>query len=91
MGSRKANFYNALARRYGYEAEAERIQDLYLTGHPRDAAAAVPDALVDEIALVGERERVADRLAAWRDCGVTTLLVQTHDAATLRTMAELAL
>jgi F420-dependent oxidoreductase-like protein len=91
MGSRKANFYNTLARRYGYEADAERIQELYLTGHPRDAAAAVPDALVDEIALVGERERIADRLDAWRECGVTTLLVQTHDAATLRTMAELVL
>jgi F420-dependent oxidoreductase-like protein len=91
MGSRKANFYNTLARRYGYEAEAERIQELYLTGHPRDAAAAVPDALVDEVALVGERERIADRLDAWRECGVTTLLVQTHDAATLRTMAELVL
>ncbi|HMJ01034.1 MAG TPA: LLM class F420-dependent oxidoreductase [Gaiellaceae bacterium] len=91
MGSRKANFYNTLARRYGYEAEAERIQELYLAGHPRDAAAAVPDALVDEIALVGERERIADRLDAWRECGVTTLLVQTRDANALRTMAELVL
>jgi F420-dependent oxidoreductase-like protein len=91
MGSRKANFYNTLARRYGYEAEAERIQELYLAGHPRDAAAAVPDALVDEIALVGERERIADRLDAWRESGVTTLLVQTRDATALRTMAELVL
>jgi F420-dependent oxidoreductase-like protein len=91
MGSRDANFYNTLARRYGYEAEAERVQELYLTGHPRDAAAAVPDALVDEVALVGERDRIEDRLDAWRECGVTTLLVQTRDAATLRTMAELVL
>jgi F420-dependent oxidoreductase-like protein len=91
MGSRKANFYNTLARRYGYEAEAERIQELYLSGHPRDAAAAVPDALVDEIALVGERERIADRLDAWRESGVTTLLVQTRDATALQTMAELVL
>jgi len=91
MGSRKANFYNTLARRYGYEEEAERIQELYLAGHPRDAAAAVPDALVDEIALIGERERIADRLDAWRECGVTTLLVQTRDAAALQTMAELVL
>ena len=53
MGARKANFYNTSRARYGYEAEAERIQELYLAGHPRDAAAAVPDALVDEIALVG--------------------------------------
>jgi F420-dependent oxidoreductase-like protein len=91
MGSREANFYNALARRYGYEKEAERIQELYLAGHPRDAAAAVPDALVDEIALVGERERIADRLDAWRESGVTTLLVQTRDATALQTMAELVL
>jgi F420-dependent oxidoreductase-like protein len=91
MGSREANFYNALARRYGYEKEAEWIQELYLAGHPRDAAAAVPDALVDEVSLVGDRERIADRLDAWRECGVTTLLVQTRDATTLQTMAELVL
>jgi F420-dependent oxidoreductase-like protein len=91
MGSREANFYNALARRYGYEKEAERIQELYLAGPPRDAAAAVPDALVDEVSLVGDRERIADRLDAWRECGVTTLLVQTRDATALQTMAELVL
>ena len=50
-----------------------------------------PDALVDEVALVGARERIADRLDAWRECGVTTLLVQTRDAAALQTMAELVL
>jgi F420-dependent oxidoreductase-like protein len=91
MGARGANFYNALVRRYGYEAEAERIQALYLDGKQRDAIAAVPDALVDEVALVGPRERIADRLAAWREAGVTTLLIQTRDRATLRTMAELLL
>jgi alkanesulfonate monooxygenase SsuD/methylene tetrahydromethanopterin reductase-like flavin-dependent oxidoreductase (luciferase family) len=78
-------------RRYGYEAEAERIQELYLEGKQREAIAAVPDALVDEVALVGPRERIADRLDAWRESGVTTLLVQTHDPATLRAMAELVL
>jgi len=91
MGARGQNFYNALVRRYGYEAEAERIQELYLEGRQRDAAAAVPDALVDEVALVGPRERIADRLGAWRESGVTTLLVQTRDPGTLRTMAELVL
>jgi len=90
MGARGANFYNVLVRRYGYEAEAERIQELYLDGKQRDAIAAVPDALIDEVALVGPAERIRDRLDAWRDAGVTTLLVGTADTRTLRAMAELA-
>jgi energy-coupling factor transporter ATP-binding protein EcfA2 len=89
MGARGRNFYNALACRYGYEGEAARIQELYHGGKQREAIAAVPDALVDEVALVGPRERIAERLDAWRSC-VTTLLVQTHDMETLRVMAELA-
>ena len=91
MGARGQNFYTALAARYGFEAEALRIQDLYLDGKKTEAIAAVPDALVDEVALVGPRERIADRLDAWRESGVTTLLVQTHDPAALRVMAELVL
>lgn len=91
MGARGANFYNALVRRYGYEGEAERIQELYLEGKQREAIAAVPDALVDEVALVGPRERIRDRLDAWRESGVTRLLVATHDVGTLRAMAELTL
>jgi F420-dependent oxidoreductase-like protein len=84
-------YYKALVSRYGYEAEAVRIQELYLGGKKLEAIAAVPDALVDEVALVGPRERIADRLDAWRESGVTTLLVQAQDRATLRTMAELLL
>jgi F420-dependent oxidoreductase-like protein len=91
MGARGANFYNTLVRRYGYEAEAERIQQLYLEGKQREAIAAVPDELVDEVALVGPRERIAERLDAWRESGATTLLVGTHDPVALRTMAELVL
>jgi F420-dependent oxidoreductase-like protein len=91
MGARGKNFYNTLVSRYGYEAEAKKIQDLYLDGKKMEAIAAVPDALVDDVALVGPRERIADRLAAWHECGVTTLIVQSHDPATLRTMAELVL
>ena len=91
MGARGANFYNALVRRYGYEVDADRIQELYLEGKQREAIAAVPDALVDEVALVGPRERIADRLDAWRESGATTLLVATHDPVALRTMAELVL
>jgi F420-dependent oxidoreductase-like protein len=91
MGARGSNFYNDLVRSYGFEAEAETIQTLFLDGRQRDAAAAVPDALVDELALVGPRERIADRLAVWRESGATTLLVSTRDSETVRALAELAL
>jgi F420-dependent oxidoreductase-like protein len=89
MGARGRNFYNDLAGRYGYEAEAAEIQDLYLDGKRAEATAAVPDDLVDEVALVGPRERIADRLAAWRECGVTTLICQTRQRAVLELMPEL--
>jgi F420-dependent oxidoreductase-like protein len=90
MGARGDNFYNALVCRYGYDREAAEVQELFLGGRQRDAAAAVPDALVDEVALVGPPGRIAERLDAWRECGVTTLLCQTRDVETLRLMAELA-
>jgi F420-dependent oxidoreductase-like protein len=91
MGARGANFYNALVRRYGYESDAERIQELYLDGKQREAIAAVPDALVDALALVGPKERIRDRLGAWRESGATTILVSTRDSASLRALAEVAL
>jgi F420-dependent oxidoreductase-like protein len=91
MGAKGQNYYNALVARYGYEAEAHEIQELYLGGKKMEAIAAVPDALVDEVALVGDRDRIADRLDAWKESGITSLLVQAHDPATLRAMAELVL
>jgi len=90
MGARSKNFYNDLFARYGYEPEARAIQDLFLDGKQAEAAAKVPDAFVDEVALVGPVERVRDRLAAWRESGATTLLVSTRDVATLRGVAEAA-
>ena len=75
MGAKGKNFYNSLMRRYGWEAEAERIQELYLGGQQREAIAAVPDELVDAVALVGPKERIRDRLEAWRETPVTTLIV----------------
>jgi F420-dependent oxidoreductase-like protein len=89
MGARGKNFYNELAREYGFEEAAQRIQDLFLDGKQRDAAAAVPDELVDELALVGPRERIGERIDAWKESGATTMLVSTRDAATLRAVAEL--
>jgi F420-dependent oxidoreductase-like protein len=91
MGARGQNFYNRLACRYGYEAEAAAIQDLYLDGKKGEAAAVVPDALVDEVALVGDRARIAERLDAWRDCGTTSLLLQARQPEALRALAELVL
>ena len=88
MGARGKNFYNDLASAYGFEAEARTIQEIFLKGRQRDAAAAVPDALIDELALVGPVDRVRDRLAAWRESGATTLLISTHDEATMRAVAE---
>jgi F420-dependent oxidoreductase-like protein len=91
MGARGTNFYNDLMCRYGYEAEAARIQELYLGGSKRDAAAAVPDAFVDEVALVGPKERLAERIDAWRESGATSLLVSTQQPEALRALAEIAL
>ena len=90
MGARGRNFYNDLFARYGYEAEAREIQDLFLGGQQREAAAKVPDAFVDEVALVGTVERIRDRLRAWLESGATTLLVSTRDEATLRGVADAA-
>ncbi|MBI2490639.1 MAG: LLM class F420-dependent oxidoreductase [Candidatus Rokubacteria bacterium] len=90
MGARRRNFYNELVGRYGYEAAARTIQDLYLAGRKAEAEAAVPDALVDDVALCGPRERIRERLAAWREAGATTLCVR-GDAEALRVMAELVL
>jgi len=90
MGARGRNFYNDIARRYGYEDAAKRIQDLYLDGRKDEAAGAVPDALVDEVALCGPRERIRQQVAEWTGAGVSTIMV-AGDATAVRTMAELAL
>ena len=90
MGSRGTNFYNRLFAHYGYEREAAEIQELGLAGRQRDAAALVPDSFVDEAALVGPKERIAERLAAFRESGATTLLISTRDPAALRAVAEAA-
>lgn len=91
MGARGRNFYNDLTVRYGYEEAAPRIQNLYLAGKKRDAGAAVPDALIDEVSLIGTAQQIRDRLDAWREAGVNTLIVSTADVTSLRTMAELVL
>ncbi|WP_159603714.1 LLM class F420-dependent oxidoreductase [Agromyces humi] len=75
MGARGKNFYNDLISSYGFEAEAARIQDLYLDGRRDEAIAAVPDELVRAVSLIGPASYVAERVAAFRAAGVTTLSV----------------
>ena len=90
FGSKEANFYNALVTRYGYAAEAARIQEHFLAGERAEATAAVSDAMVDELTLAGPVARVAERMQAYRDAGVTTLLAQTTDVDTIRAVAAAA-
>ncbi|HUG75724.1 MAG TPA: LLM class F420-dependent oxidoreductase [Acidimicrobiia bacterium] len=91
MGAKGKNFYFDLACRYGYEEAATEIQEHYLGARRSEAIAAVPDALVDAVALIGSREQIADGLAVWRESGVTTLAVMAQDVDTVRVMAELVL
>jgi F420-dependent oxidoreductase-like protein len=91
MGAKGKNFYNALMCRYGWEDDAARIQELYLGGRQRDAIAAVPDELVDAVALVGPKERIRERLEAWRETPVTSLLVGSPQPEALDVLAELVL
>jgi F420-dependent oxidoreductase-like protein len=88
MGARGKNFYNDLACRYGFEEAARTVQDLYLAGKKAEATAAVPNELADEVSLVGPAARIRDRLAAWRESGVTTLIAGTRQPEALRTLAE---
>lgn len=90
MGAKGKNFYNDLISRYGYEEEAAAIQDLYLDGKKSEAAMAVPDELVDEVALCGPAERLADLLAMWKDSPVGTLIVAPNDIQSAQVMASLA-
>jgi F420-dependent oxidoreductase-like protein len=96
MGSRRQNFYNLLVRRYGFEEAAEEVQNLYLEGKKAEAAEAIPTELIDHISLCGPRAVVRDRLDAYRDAGVGTLMVMPMAMTTderlvqLRELAELA-
>ncbi len=90
MGARGANFHNDVPRRMGYEAEAQKIQDLYLDGKKDEATAAVPTKLVEQLALIGPADKIRHDLEAWRDSIATTLLIG-GDPAMVRTAAELVL
>jgi F420-dependent oxidoreductase-like protein len=89
MGARSRNFHMELMSRMGFEAEAKKIQDLFFEGRRDEAIPLVPTQFADEISLVGPKERIRDRLEAWNDSPVTTIIVN-GDFDTLRTIAELA-
>ncbi len=90
MGARGANFHANVAIRMGYEQQVARIQELYLEGKKQEAAAEVPGKLIEQLALLGPRDKIRHDLEAWRDSIVTTLLI-AGDPATLRTAADLVL
>jgi F420-dependent oxidoreductase-like protein len=92
MGPKQKNFYTRYASRMGYEAEAEKIQDLYLGGQKADAVAAVPDQLIDDCALVGPAEHIKDQLSRWRAASargeVGSMLIGGASLDALRLLAE---
>lgn len=89
MGTRNGNYYNTIAKQYGYAAEAQKIQDLYLAGRKSDAARAVPRGLLESIHLVGSQSYVAERLEAYRAAGVTVLSVTPYGPDPIRTIETL--
>ncbi|MDJ0852420.1 MAG: LLM class F420-dependent oxidoreductase [Myxococcota bacterium] len=91
MGAKKRNFHKELMGRMGFEAEANKIQELFFEGKRAEAVAMVPDQFADEISLCGPVERIRDRLAAWRETPITSLLIGTQDKEQMRTAAELVL
>jgi len=91
MGARNKNFYNSYVRNFGYEDLATTLQELYLSGRKAEAQAAVPDELVDAVALVGPKERIGEQLTKWKASPVTTLLIGTSQVEALRTLAEFCL
>jgi alkanesulfonate monooxygenase SsuD/methylene tetrahydromethanopterin reductase-like flavin-dependent oxidoreductase (luciferase family) len=90
MGAKSMNFHFDVFARMGYEAEATKIQDLYLEGRKDEAVAEVPTSLIEDIALIGPKEKIRDDLAGWRESMATTLLI-AGSPDTLQTMAELVL
>ena len=90
MGAKGANFHANVPIRMGYEREVEQVQELYLSGKKQEAGAAIPTALIEELSLIGPREKIREDLHKWRESVVTTILI-SGDVDTLRAAAELVL
>lgn len=91
MGAAGKNFYYDLAVRYGYEAAAARVQELYLAGKKAEAIAAIPDGLVDDVALVGPKTRIREQLKVWQDSPVTLMLATPTKPEDIQALGELLL
>jgi alkanesulfonate monooxygenase SsuD/methylene tetrahydromethanopterin reductase-like flavin-dependent oxidoreductase (luciferase family) len=96
MGSREQNFYNRLVSSYGFEEAAQQVQDLYLEGRRSEAAMALPDELIDTVTIAGPRDKARERIRAFKDAGVETLIISPmaldneSRMQQLRIVAELA-
>jgi F420-dependent oxidoreductase-like protein len=92
MGARDKNFYHGYATRLGFGDGADRIQELYLSGRKTEAEALVPNDLLDAISLIGPKDRIRERLAAWKEAGrrgeVSSMLLRVHDPVVLELLAE---
>ena len=88
MGAKEQNFHLNLIKRMGFEEEAQKVQDLFLAGKRAEAVQAVPDEMCDEISLCGPAARIRERLEAWKQSPVTTLMAGTRDPQALRVLAD---
>ena len=95
MGARDKNYYNDYAKKLGFEAAAVEIQDHFLAGRRAEAEAAVPNKLVDAVALVGPKERIMERIGVWKEAGakghIDTMVVRRPTRESMRTIAEAVL
>ncbi len=91
MGAKEQNFHKDVFARMGYAEVADKVQELYLAGQKAEAIATVPDALIDDMNLIGDAARVRDKVKQWEEVGVTTLLVTAESPDDVRTMAEVVL
>ena len=89
MGAKSKNFHKEKMIERGYPEAAERIQELFLAGHKKEAEAAVPDEFLDDMSLVGPKERIAERFKAWRDSRFTHLRVVNVDDESMEYIAKL--
>ena len=88
MGAKGKNFYNNIFRKYGYEQEADQIQDFYLSGQKESAEAAVPADFLESTAMVGDEGRVRERVEAYREAGVTRLSINPVGPNRLETIEK---
>jgi alkanesulfonate monooxygenase SsuD/methylene tetrahydromethanopterin reductase-like flavin-dependent oxidoreductase (luciferase family) len=88
MGAKEQNFHKNVFDRMGYDTISDEVQELFLAGKRDEATALIPDELADEMHIVGDAGYVKERVAAWEETGVTTLMVSLRSADEVRLVAE---